>query len=249
MFFTQKKSRIGGSIGAELNELRAEISSLQPQGNQMIRANRTTRGVSWLPTAELLRRGGGNVDIDYFTVVTTYPHELTCTQDSTGDTVTILKPAGPKSESNTRTDVGDTANWHPRDGAQSSRSYHYMDEHHRYAIIHGSAELYILAGNATVDYLKQIQKLDPFYTAGDAIVATKVNGVWTDINMAGRHWRDATTIASSEPDRALAAGIQSDQFVDWQTFRYGGLQDVDQVYSNDNPDWKTGFSASAFAQY
>ena len=241
MNLLEGQSEFTGKLGHEFNQLREAIRAVQPVDNPLMQTDRTTRGVSWQPTAELIARLSSDGAVSALQIATTDPDQVTAV---TGEE--ILKPAGPKSESLTRLDPGDTANWHPRDGSQSSISYHFHTEHYRTAIIHASGNMWN-GGAQAIDYHRQIQKLEPFYAIGDTIYAVKLGETWVDLNVAGRHWRNVYPLAAEEHLRVSTGGVT--YFNPSYLFVTGTQQETDQLYSDDNPAWKSITNFSAFDIY
>lgn len=236
----QQRSRYSEGLGHEINRIWEAIRALQPVSSQSIKHSRGTRGTVFELNAGLVSRIGSANEIRQFTVSSTTPTTITAT---TGETIT--KPEGIKSESLTRLDPGDTANWHPRHGAATSISYHYHTTHYRTAIIHASGDIDL--GGPTVDYFRQIQKLEPFYQAADTIHAVDLDGTWVDLNTNGRHWRHVFPFRAQEPSRNSTGGV--DYFDPSYLFIFGTQQESDQLYSDDNPAWKSVTNFSAFDIY
>ena len=235
----QQQSRFRDNLGADINRLWEAVRALQPVNSQSLKCNQTTRGASWELNSGLLSRIGAAAEIRQFTVNTSTATTVTAT---TGET--INKAEGVASKSDTRLDPNDTANWHPRDGSQSGVSYHYHNKHYRSAIIHASTNINL---STSIDYVRQIQKLEPFYNAGDVIYAASIGGSWVDLSANGRHWRNVFPFRSQEPTRVSTSGV--DYFNPPYNFVFGTQQESDQVYSNDNPAWKSVTNFSAFDIY
>ena len=235
----QHQSRFGGGLGADINRLWEAIRALQPVNSQSLKCNQTTRGASWELNPGLLSRIGAAAEIREFTILSTLPRSVYST---TGDY--ILKPEGIASKSDTRLDPNDVENWHPREGQDWRMSYHYHDEHYRSAIIHESNKISL---STTIDYVRQVQKLEPFYYEGDSIYAANISGTWIDINANGRHWRNVFPFRSQEPPRFSTSGV--DYFNPPYNFVFGTQQEPDQLYSNDNPAWKSTTDFTLFDKY
>ena len=225
-------SSFGGALGEELNRLREAIRALVPTDNDLLQADRTTRGTTWRPTSRLLHSLSAAAPIEAFTIASTAPQSVTAISGTV-----ITKPVGPRSYSDLGNETGDTTNWRPAHGVGTSLDHHYNSEHYRHAIIHSGATL--LGGaeaGSVIDYHVQLQKLEPFYLQLDVIYAVLVDGTWIDLNVAGRHWRNVHLISTDDPSRNATG---SDFYDANETFVFGTQQLADQVYSNNNPTWLT----------
>jgi hypothetical protein len=237
-------SPVGGSIGEEFNRLREAIRSLLPTDSDLLQADRTTRGTTWRPTSRLMNNLAASTQVETFTVATNNPQTIT----ASGGTE-ITKPIGPRSYSDTRNTPGDTYNWRPADGSSTSIDYHYSNSHYRHAIIHVGETL---LGNSptgaggAIDYHIQLQKLEPFYLAGDTIYAMSISGTWYDMNIAGRHWRNVYRINAVDQPRNTGENDYHDAN---ENFITGTVQVKDQLYTTSNPAWIGPTDYSAYDIY
>ena len=158
---------------------------------------------------------------------------LSCTDIDTQESITVQRPDYLRSYASTRLTASDPNNWLPADGDTSSGpSFNYADINYRLRIIH-------VSGVTGWEYLTQIERVDPMYSANAYIYVYRDGDNWEDLNVDGRHWKTIRTFDTT----SLAVDSTAPVWIEGQ----GGSND--QIYSNNSPGWLTATDYSAYDQY
>lgn len=228
-----QRSDMSGKMGDELNRLWDAVRSLQPVDGPHLRFDHTSRGVNWRPKASLMARLTQAV-VHKAQIDTVGEKQLTCTDVDTAETITVQRPDYLRSYASTRLTASDPDNWLPADGDTSSSgpSFNYTNVNYRMRIIH-------VSGVTGWDYLTQIERIDPMYSAQDYIYVYKDGDNWEDLNVDGRYWKTIRTFDTSNLATFGTAAVQIE----------GQGASNDQKYTNNSPGWLPATDYSAYDQY
>lgn len=235
-----------GRLSGSFRKVWHAIARLNPVPNRLLSPQMTTGGVTWKPTEAFFAKLQGSAGFKLVTVATTAERTVSCYDlgGSGSNVFDVTKPDELLSKADTRNDTSNADNWHPSQTTVATRpsgpSFNYANEHVRWRIIHKTMSLG--TGGASIDYIKQLERLHPYYVAGDTLVVVDDGGGgWLDINAAGRRWSPFWEWESVKYLNGPVSGEFTED--DFRLWPIASKQDASQVYGG-APNWfsKTDFS-------